>query len=166
MKYIFLDKNDREAIKRMSDLASGIVREHYDPIVGEVQNSYMINMFQSEKAIKEQLDHGYLYYFVANDDGSDAGFLAFYPKEDEMYISKFYLRKDMRGKGISKDMLKFVIEKTRECGFTSISLNVNKRNDAIAAYERLGFKRVGKEKNDIGCGYYMDDFVYRYKIEH
>lgn len=165
MKYIFLDKDDDRAIKRMSDLASGIVREHYDPIVGEVQNSYMINMFQSENAIKEQLDHGYTYCFVDDDEGNDVGFMAFYPKEDEMYLSKFYLLKSARGKGISKDMLRFIIEQTKKYGFNSISLNVNKKNDAVAIYEKLGFKRIGKEKNDIGCGYYMDDFVYRYTTD-
>ena len=165
MNFIFLDKNDSGAIARMSDLASGIVREHYDPIVGEVQNTYMINMFQSPHAISEQLEHGYQYYFVTDNEGKDAGFLAFYPKEDEMYISKFYLKKDMRGKGISKDMLKFVIQKTREIGFSSISLNVNKRNDAVYVYEKLGFKRVRKEEIDIGNGYIMDDFVYRYTIK-
>jgi len=28
-------------------------------------------------------------------------------------------------------------------------------------YEKLGFKILRSEKNDIGQGYYMDDYVYR-----
>jgi hypothetical protein len=31
-------------------------------------------------------------------------------------------------------------------------------------YEKLGFVRVRDEKNDIGHGYYMDDFVYDYYL--
>ena len=81
-----------------------------------------------------------------------------------MYLSKFYLLKEQRGKGISKDMLQFVIEKTKEAGLSSIVLNVNKKNSAIKAYEKLGFIKIGEEKNDIGNGYFMDDFVYKYCI--
>lgn len=165
MNYIKLNSDDAAAVKRMSELATKILREHYDPIVGKTQNDYMLDMFQSVKAIEEQLKHGYQYYFVVDSDGKNAGFLAFYPKEDEMYLSKLYLLKEMRGQGISRDMLNFLIEKTKAAGFSSISLNVNKKNGSVEIYERLGFKRVGKEKNDIGNGYFMDDFVYRYTID-
>lgn len=164
MKYIKLNKDDTEAINKMSVLATGIVREHYDPIVGEVQNTYMLDKFQSPRAIAEQLKNGYRYYFVADDSGKNVGFTAFYPKDNEMYISKLYLLKEERGKGISKDILGFVISETKKLGMSSISLNVNKYNNAVAIYEKLGFERVRAEKNDIGNGYYMDDFVYRYKI--
>ena len=37
-------------------------------------------------------------------------------------------------------------------------------NDAARAYERMGFVRVREEKNDIGAGFCMDDFVYRYDL--
>ena len=112
----------------MSDLASSIVREHYDPILGAEQNDYMINKFQSPPAIIGQLENGYQYYFVCDDANNRVGFLAFYLCRDYIYLSKFYLRKDQRKKGISKDMLNFVIKKTKEAGFSSIVLNVNKYN--------------------------------------
>ncbi len=66
-----------------------------------------------------------------------------------------------RGKGYARQMLSFVREKAQEAGFSAIELNVNKNNSAVYAYEKLGFVRVGSEKNDIGSGYYMDDYVYR-----
>ncbi len=161
IKYERLNEGDAEDLEHMSRLASGIVREYYDPIVGEEQNTYMIDMFQSEHAIADQLAHGYAYFFVKTDEGEDAGFLAFYPKENEMYLSKLYLRREMRGKGFSHDMLRFVEEKAQECGLHAVSLNVNKRNVSTAVYEKLGFTRVAAEKNDIGNGYFMDDYVYR-----
>ena len=43
-------------------------------------------------------------------------------------------------------------------------LNVNKDNSAVKVYERLGFVRIREEKNDIGQGFFMDDFVYTYEI--
>jgi ribosomal protein S18 acetylase RimI-like enzyme len=62
-------------------------------------------------------------------------------------------------------MLRFIIEQARKAGLFSIVLNVNKNNNAILAYEKMGFKKIREEKIDIGNGYIMDDFVYEYVIE-
>jgi hypothetical protein len=32
-------------------------------------------------------------------------------------------------------------------------------------YEKMGFINVGEEKNYIGNGFFMDDFVYKYLID-
>lgn len=165
MNYIRLDMADKNAISEMSDLASEIVKEHYDPILGSAQNDYMIQNFQSKKAIHMQLEQGYQYYFIYDNSNSKIGFLAFYLREDHVYMSKFYLKKTQRRKGISKDMLGFAIRKAKELGVYSIVLNVNKYNSAVYAYEKLGFVRIKEEKIDIGNGYYMDDYVYRYTFE-
>ena len=113
LQFIPLSADDRSGISRMSNMAREIVREHFDPIIGKVQNDYMIARFQTEEAIADQLAHGYRYYFVRINE-TDAGFLAFYPRENAMYLSKFYLYKNQRGKGYAAKMLDFVIEKTRE----------------------------------------------------
>ena len=151
---------DKAGIAEMSAVASAIVREHYDPILGAEQNDYMLDKFQSPGAIKEQLDHGYDYYFVGGKDHR-LGFAAFYPRGDAMYLSKLYLYKDERGKGYSRLILDFIKDRAREEGLSAIELNVNRFNPSIAVYERLGMRRIRAEKNDIGGGYYMDDYVYR-----
>ena len=157
---------DRKKVQELSDLASEIVKEHYDPLLGSEQNDYMIQMFQSVPAITKQLEHGYQYDMVCLRNGTAIGFVGYYPKDrDEMYISKFYLHRDYRGKGISRKMLDFVIEECRKQGLCRITLNVNKYNDAILAYEKLGFTRLRSEVNDIGHGYVMDDYVYLYQIK-
>lgn len=165
MKYTKVECYDDVLIKELSALATYIVKEHYDPILGVTQNDYMIDKYQSVSAITEQLEHGYQYYIVSDDGGYKVGFLGFYPKEEDMYLSKLYLLKNQRGKGFSKEILQFLITKTRESGLSSIVLNVNKYNDnTILAYERLGFVQIREEKNDIGNGYYMDDYVYCYFV--
>lgn len=165
MIYRKTEAGDAQAVREMSALASSIVKEHYDPILGAEQNDYMIRKFQSEDAIREQLAHGYQYYMVCTEDGEGIGFIAYYPRETDVYLSKFYLRKDYRGQGISRDMLRFVAEKTKEAGFSSFELNVNKYNSAVNAYEKLGLTRIRSEVIDIGSGYVMDDFVYRYEFK-
>ena len=160
MTFVPLLPTDENGVKEMSALATEIVREHYDPILGTAQNDYMLAKFQSVNALREQLAHGYRYYFVLV-DGLRIGFLAFYAKETCLYLSKFYLLKAQRGRGYARQMLGFVREKAQEAGLSAIELNVNKNNSAVYAYEKLGFVRIGAEKNDIGSGYYMDDYVYR-----
>ena len=42
-----LAPGDRDGILAMSRLATDILREHYDPILGKAQNNYMLEKFQS-----------------------------------------------------------------------------------------------------------------------
>ncbi len=161
MKYVKLLLENKDGISEMSKMATEIVREHFDPIIGKAQNDYMIEMFQTEKAIKEQIESEYNYYFVRNEENTNIGFLAFYPKKDVMYLSKFYLYKSERGNGYARQMMEFVIKNAKELKVNGIELNVNKENNACRAYESLGFKIVRSEKNSIGNGFYMDDYVYR-----
>lgn len=156
--------DDVENIRNLSALAEAIVREHFDPIIGREQNDYMISLFQTPQAITRQLQNGYRYYFV-REATENIGFLAFYPKHDVMYLSKFYLRKEERGKGIAHQMLAFVKQETKKEGLPAVELNVNRNNSACLAYEKMGFRIVREEKNDIGKGFYMDDYVYRLDLE-
>jgi ribosomal protein S18 acetylase RimI-like enzyme len=163
MNFIALDQNDAEKICEMSKMATEIIREHFDPIIGKSQNDYMLKRFQSVDAITNQLVQGYRYYFV-QEENQNIGFVAFYPKKDAMYLSKFYLYKNIRGKGFAHEMLSFVVEETKKAGLSAIELNVNKYNSACQAYEKLGFKIIRSEKNDIGNGFFMDDYVYRLEL--
>lgn len=160
MEFVKLEKS---AVSEMSEMATEIVREHYDPIIGKEQNDYMLKMFQSEEAILSQLSHGYNYFFV-KENGKNVGFIAFYRRDDAMYLSKLYLYKTERKKGYSRKMIDFVKEAAKKEGLSAIELNVNKKNDAVKVYEALGFKIVRLEKNDIGNGFYMDDYVFRLDI--
>ena len=165
MRFIELRHEDIYEISGMSEMATAIIREHFDPLIGKEQNDYMLAMFQTEPAIKKQLECGYRYFFV-QEDGRNIGFIAFCPKESVMYLSKFYLYKNERGKGYAHQMLNFVIDESVKTGLKAIELNVNKHNSACQAYDRLGFKIIRSEKNDIGNGFYMDDYVYRFDIQN
>ena len=165
MKYIKLSPADESLITDLAALAASIWKEHYDPIVGAEQNDYMIEKFQSSAAITQQLTQGVSYYLVCTDDGEKVGFIAFYPRGAELYLSKFYLHSSQRGQGISKQMMNFVINEARKINAISVTLNVNKYNSlAIAVYEKLNFHRIREEKIDIGSGWFMDDYVYEYTL--
>lgn len=101
---------------------------------------------------------------IVRENGQDAGFVAFYPRDGKMYLSKFYLKKEMRGKGYAHEMLSFVLDETKKAGLPAVFLNVNRYNDACRAYEALGFTVARYEVNDIGNGFVMDDAVYEYTL--
>ena len=61
MMYKHIALSDSQGLAELSALASAIVKEHYDPILGSEQNDYMIEKFQSVPAITDQLGHGYQY---------------------------------------------------------------------------------------------------------
>jgi GNAT superfamily N-acetyltransferase len=156
-------ENDEKEIERMSAMATAIVREHFDPLIGKEQNDYMLSLFQTPGAIAAQLAEGYRYYFVRK-DGEDIGFTAFYPKQDAMYLSKFYLYRQERAKGYAHEMMEFVESETRKEGLQAVELNVNRFNSAVKVYEKLGFEIIREEKNEIGHGFIMDDYVFRKQL--
>lgn len=163
MKFVRIAFGDSQGIVRLSALACAIVKEYYDGLLGAAQNDYMIEKFQSVPAITAQLENGYQYYIIEQ-DGIPVGFVGFYPTGKGMYLSKFYLDGSVRGQGLGKAALAFIIEKTKAAQMQRIYLNVNKYNESIKAYEKMGFVRIGEEVNDIGNGYVMDDYVYEYAI--
>lgn len=163
MDFIPLSVSDDNGIRVMSVMAAEIVREHFDPIIGKEQNDYMIQKFQTADSIRQQLKNGSQYYFVLEQE-KRIGFMAFYPKDRAMYLSKFYLYKNERGKGYAVQMMDFVIGAARDAGLESVDLNVNRNNSAVNVYENLGFSVIRTEKKDIGSGFYMDDYVFSLKI--
>ena len=46
-----------------------------------------------------------------------------------------------------------------------VTIYSNDIDKTIAFYEKLGFTRLREEKIDIGGGFFMDDYVYRYAVE-
>lgn len=146
-------------IAKLSKVASAIVKEHYDPLLGSEQNDYMIKKFQSQEALISQIKDGYRYYWALEGDDI-AGFFAIYPRDNKMYLSKFYLKKEFRGRHIADKMLEFIKTQTKNEGMSRVFLNVNRGNiNTIQIYEHLGFVKIREEKTDIGHGYYMDDYV-------
>jgi len=158
----------QDQIKSLCAIADIVWHETYDPILPKGQTDYMVETFQSESAVKEQMQNqGYMYYLI-RESGMDAGFFAIVPNyndENAMFLSKIYTLSSFRGKGLVRKVFSFIIEKTKEQGFSKIFLTVNKNNThAIEVYEHLGFHKVDEVVTDIGGGYVMDDNIMEYYL--
>ena len=143
-------------IKRLADLASEIWHEYWPCLLTDAQIDYMVDKFQSEKAIIEQIQNqNYTYYFLIQ-DGKIAGYTGVAPKEDYLFLSKLYLKKDFRHKGLGEK----AFDKIKNLGFKKIRLTVNKHNtSAYNAYIKYGFIVIDSVVTDIGNNFVMDDFI-------
>ena len=83
-----LDGDNEKEIEEMSQLATSIVKEYYDPLLGTEQNEYMLDMFQSVHGIKEQLEHDCRYYFAVDEEHNRIGFFAYYRKYNISFAMK------------------------------------------------------------------------------
>jgi diamine N-acetyltransferase len=156
----FQPVQSEEHITIVVRLAREIWREHYEPIIGRKQVDYMLEKFQSEQALVEQLGESYEYYLVVH-HGQNVGYVAVVPDKSgpALMLSKLYVGKSERGHGFGKKTLQFVENLCLQRGITRIWLTVNKNNArSIAWYSRMGFRNAGSIIQDIGGGFVMDDF--------
>ena len=149
-----------EDIRSLAQLAEGIWNEYFIDIITQEQIDYMVEKFQSVKAITNQIEaEGFEYFFITM-DGKRAGYMGVKQEESSLFLSKLYLSKESRGKGCASVALAYLEDLCRQRNLDSIWLTVNRYNDhTIAVYKKKGFNVVREEAKDIGNGFVMDDFV-------
>lgn len=161
MKLVKLKSED---ISTVQQLAREIWEEHYLPIIGQQQIDYMLDLFYSTEKIQKELEDG-VFWEILYLENEAIGYLVCEVEEENIQLSKLYLKSKVRGKGLGKFLIDRSIEIAKENNKNSIRLNVNKNNtQSIAFYERVGFLKVEAGVFDIGSGYFMDDFIYEMKI--
>ncbi len=144
-------------LQQIEVLANEIWQEHYTPIIGKDQVEYMLNKFQSSAVMLDQIANGYKYYKIVS--SKLIGYLALLPENKDLFISKYYLSNNARGKGYGKIMLQHIKKVAAHHSKNNLRLTVNKYNlNSIAAYTKMGFSKKREVVFDIGNGYIMDDF--------
>ncbi len=162
----FVPVVSEEDIRQVADLATVIWHEHFPSIIGEDQVDYMVDKFQSVPAITDQIEkEGYRYYKICDEDGL-AGYFGIKTEDDaSLFLSKFYIKKEERGKGLAGQALDYMVAICQEQGLDKIWLTCNKHNDdTLAIYDHMGFEVTGSQVTDIGNGFVMDDYVLTYYV--
>ena len=144
-------------IKELASLASSIWHEYWTCILTPEQIDYMVVNFQSEKAIKNQIENeNYTYYFIIK-DGAKAGYFGISDKKEYLFLSKLYLKKEYRHQGLGKKAFEKIKELAND---KPIRLTVNKYNtNTINAYKKWGFEIIDAVVTDIGSGFVMNDYI-------
>ncbi|MBR3181051.1 MAG: GNAT family N-acetyltransferase [Eggerthellaceae bacterium] len=171
MALSFVPVKSKEDQKLLADIAGKIWRGYWPTIIGEAQTEYMIEQFQSYKAIRKYMKkHDYEYWFLVateTDDNAEpvrsiVGFTGGRSEAgtNRFFISKIYLHPKARGHGYARSVVEFYKDLCFARGHTAMYLTVNKHNDlGIRAYKGTGFETIDSVETDIGHGFIMDDYV-------
>ncbi|MDE5764658.1 MAG: GNAT family N-acetyltransferase [Ruminococcus sp.] len=153
-------------LQEIALLADEIWHECFVGIISSGQIDYMVEKFQSFRAMTEQTEQQGYKYLAVRDDGELCGYIGIKPEtDDRLFLSKLYLRKDKRGHGTASLMLGRVFEEAGKIGKKRVYLTVNKHNvHAVDVYVRKGFVQTAEAVTDIGGGYVMDDFIMEYTL--
>ncbi|UGS23068.1 GNAT family N-acetyltransferase [Flavobacterium channae] len=133
----------------------------YGEILSNAQLNYMIDKFYNETALIELMQKGHVFYLAQSDNGKFVGFVSYEIncEPNKTKIHKIYVLPETQGTGLGKQFFELVKQKAKENHQKAVFLNVNKYNNAIHFYTKLGFTKVKDEVIDIGKGYVMDDYV-------
>ena len=155
----FHEVNSGSDLELIENMANTIWHEHYTPIIGTEQVKYMLDKFQSVGAMRDQINNGYQ-YFLINFNEKAVGYLSFERRENALFLSKIYLLKKERGKGIGRKAMEFVMSVAKGFNCAKVALTVNRFNqNSIKAYKSAGFEKKGELVQDIGNGFVMDDYL-------
>ncbi len=153
-------------IKEFAKLASLIWHEYWTVILSPEQIDYMVEKFQSESAVKEQIKNEHYTYFYIIVDDEKAGYIGLSRKEDYLFLSKLYIKKEFRHKGLGTQSFEFIKDYAKSNNYKRIILTVNKYNtNTINAYKKWNFDTIDSVVTDIGNGFVMDDYIMEYKIK-
>ena len=164
MKTQFLPLETPESLQLVRDVADEVWPKTFAPILPPEQIPYMMNMMYAPEVMERELAEGYRFTALLL-DGAPSGYVSWsaYPPgsdSDVAKLHKVYLLTTCHGRGFGRLMLDYVTDVCRKAGFKRLRLNVNKHNErAIGVYRKNGFVTVESVKNDIGGGFFMDDYV-------
>jgi [ribosomal protein S18]-alanine N-acetyltransferase len=115
------------------------------PSVGAVERaSYMFPW--SEGIFRDCLRVGYLCR-VAECEGDVIGYGIVAMGAGEAHILNICVSQDKRERGVGRQMMNLLLERSRQAGMREVFLEVRPSNlHAIALYQSLGFSEVGRRK--------------------
>lgn len=163
----------QEEVGELAQLAHDIWFEYWPERIGQDQTAYMVDLFQSEDAIRAAMaEDAYEYWFILARDRDGAERIVGYtgghvePETNRFFISKIYVVKEERGHHFGSAVVRFYEGLCRERGLSAMYLTVNKGNElAIRAYDAKGFRVIDKVVTDIGGGFVMDDYIMELGVE-
>ncbi|NDW19382.1 GNAT family N-acetyltransferase [Dysgonomonas sp. 216] len=134
----------------------------YANLLSVDQIEYMLEWMYSVDSIKDQTQNQGHKYLLLKDESLFIGFISYevnYKNESKTKIHKIYILPNMQKKGAGRILIDRVERIAKDNNNRTLVLNMNKQNNAVHFYRKMGFDIVKEEVNDIGNGYVMDDYV-------
>lgn len=132
----------------------------YKEIISVDQIKYMLKKYLSLDSITSNINDGYTYIILLDENDEKVGFIAYILLEDKIFLSKLYILPKHQGKGYATKVIEYL-----KSFNLPIELTVNKNNkNAYDKYLHLGFKVIDSVVTDIGNNFVMDDYIMQYQI--
>ncbi len=148
-----------EDIPVIQEIAQQTWSATYGKILGRVQIAYMLDLMYSSETLEKQLFEGQT-FLMAEVDNVPIGFASFRVIKGDVYkLDKLYVLPTMQKGGAGKKLLQEVIKRIITIGGKELQLQVNRKNNAVGFYEKMGFVTIRQEDFNIGDGYYMNDYI-------
>ena len=141
----------------VEELARIIWAVAYRDILSKEQLEYMHDKMNSVQATSGLFDDGHI-FIIPYEDNVAKGYACYKVYPDKARIEKIYILPDQHKKGIGKLLLDHIIEKVSP-HVNTLELNVNRHNNAVDFYKRMGFEIVKELDVPIGEGYFMNDYI-------
>jgi diamine N-acetyltransferase len=160
MMKCIIDSKDFETIRK---IAFETWPNAYGKIVTQEQLDYMLDKIYAIDSLQQQQENlGHRFIVAVDENNAAIGFASFSTYENQNNhhrLHKLYVLPNQQQKGIGKLLLESIYSEIRKKGNGSIELNVNRYNNALAFYQKLGYEILREEDIDIGEGFYMNDYV-------
>ena len=156
---------DAGRLKIVEELARKIFPKTYEGIIPPEQIPYMMRLMYDDAVLRKEFGEG-VKFAVITERGVPVGYISWHLAEADgvpfMRLEKLYLDFACHGRSIGNMGLRHVLDAAKRAGAAYVSLNVHKKNlRAQKAYCRAGFYRWRSEKEDVGGGFFKDDYVMR-----
>lgn len=145
-------------IRRLADEAFPAT---YREILTPAQLDYMMEWMYSPESLARQLREGHV-YFIASADSEPCGYASVRQEAHDLFhLEKIYVLPRFQGIGAGALLFRTVVEHIRTVhpAPCRMELNVNRRNRAVAFYERMGMRRLREGDFPIGGDFYMNDYI-------
>lgn len=152
-----LEKSEVDAV---SALARVVWQATYPALISQAQIDFMLADRYVAERIRAQLDDPGHAWWVAQHNQTLAGFAHASRDGADCKLDKLYVHPDKQRQGIGRALLATAQDWARAQHARRLWLQVNRGNtQAIAAYQKQGFRIVESRVFDIGHGFVMDDHV-------
>lgn len=164
---ISIKKADEKDCSLINQLAAQVWKPTYGHILSEEQLDYMFDWMYSVSSLNEQMKIGHTYYILYENE-TPCGYLSIENEDEHLFhLQKIYVIPSAQGKGFGKCLIEAAENHVRNYGGSSetyIELNVNRNNKAVRFYEKLGFTVDREVDNDIGNGFFMNDYIMKKRV--
>ncbi|RZJ74700.1 MAG: GNAT family N-acetyltransferase [Flavobacterium sp.] len=142
-------------------LAKKVWPQTYKKILSQEQIEYMMERMYSLDAYTEQISIKGHHFLLVKEESEFLGFASYEPNSlsGATKIHKIYVIPEAQGRSIGKLLISKIESAAKRNNNDRILLNVNRYNEAVNFYLKIGFTKAGEEDIDIGNGYLMEDFI-------